>query len=281
MLSPMCPDHPSDPEPSFADLPSGPFAFTDEGSGPALVLVHGLPGSRRDFRWLVPCLTDHVRVIRLDLPGWGDTPLATERGTDLRARGGFVAAAVDALGLSSCALLGHSMGGAVAVAAADRLGDRLDALALLASAGMRRHRRMRRWGPGLVGFLLRTPLRRSLLGPLRRGFESARFPPLDDAQILHCMGSVVGTSWSAHAAAVRRLRAPTLVAWTDDDHLIEPPISEELAAACPPGPRLTFPTGGHNLQKSQAVELGQALGPWLTGLVAVEASPDELASTSP
>ena len=41
---------------------------------------------------------------------------------------------------------------------------------------------------------------------------------------------------------------------------IEAAVFEEHAAKLPAGPRLRWPTGGHNIQKSQAVELAEALG---------------------
>ena len=61
----------------------------------------------------------------------------------------------------------------------------------------------------------------------------------------------------------RRLQTPTFLGWAEDDRLIETEIFEEHAAACPEGPRRNFPTGGHNIQKTQAVEIGEALTTWL------------------
>ena len=58
-----------------------------------------------------------------------------------------------------------------------------------------------------------------------------------------------------------------LVAWCQDDPLVERQIGEELAQAAPAGPRLVFPTGGHNLQKTHAVELGEVLVPWVRRLL--------------
>ena len=55
------------------------------------------------------------------------------------------------------------------------------------------------------------------------------------------------------------LRAPTLTAFCDDDPFIEPEIQEELGALVPVGPRLRWAEGGHNVQKTHAVEVAEAL----------------------
>ncbi len=263
----MQPDHPSDLEPRILELPGGPAAYVDEGEGPVIVLVHGLPGSARDFRWLAPCLAPSLRVIRLNLPGAPGTPVRTAPGSTLRARGDFVVAMADALGLDRFVVLGHSFGGGAAVAAAEALGERARGLALLAALGTRRHRSVRRSWPRLTWALLRTPVVGARLYPrMRQGFHRAGFRGVDDATMLHTMGVIARTSWAEHGARVRRLRVPTFVSWTEDDHFLEPEVCRELAEACPAGPRLAFPDGGHNLQKSRAIEIAEALVPWVVGL---------------
>lgn len=63
-----------------------------------------------------------------------------------------------------------------------------------------------------------------------------------------------------------RLSQPTLVGWTDDDRHIDPAVVAELAAVVLDAPRLRRPTGGHDPQKSQAIEIGRALRRWVRGL---------------
>lgn len=256
------PPLPSDPPRRRGTLPGGrAFAFTDEGEGPVVLAVHGIPGSARDFRWLAPALPG-VRLVRLDLPGFGETPLASGPGASLVERGAFVAAAAQALGLERYALLGHSMGGGVAIAAAAQRPEPVTALALVSSIGLRPHRAFRRVrAPGAVATALGLPL---VGGPLRalvrRAFVTMGFSPLvTGAEVAHTLRCIAGTRFEDQAAHVKRLRAPTLLAWADDDAFIEPEVFEALAAALPEGPRLRWPTGGHNPQKGHALELGAAV----------------------
>ena len=89
----------------------------DAGSGErAFVLVHGFTGSRDDFREHVPELARLGRTIALDQRGHGGTT-NSGRGEDYTLDGlvADLAAALDALGLARADLLGHSLGGMVAL----------------------------------------------------------------------------------------------------------------------------------------------------------------------
>jgi pimeloyl-ACP methyl ester carboxylesterase len=256
------PAAPRDAEPRSAGEPGRQFTYTDEGTGPVIVAVHGLPGSRRDYRWLGAALPDGVRFVCLDLPGFGGTPLSTEARPGIEARGAFVAGALAALGIRRCLLVGHSMGGAVALSAAVQASDRVAALGLLASIGLRPHLLLRRF-VGLHAFARAVDLplvRRPTLGFLKAVFRRLGFPAqTPGTEVAHTLRCVAAVDFRVQARNTARLSVPTLAAWAGDDPFIERAVFEEHAAALPHGPRLTWPTGGHNIQKSQAVELASAL----------------------
>jgi pyruvate dehydrogenase E2 component (dihydrolipoamide acetyltransferase) len=236
------------------------FTYTDEGEGEVVVALHGLPGSVRDWRWLAPALGG-VRLVRLDLPGFGGTPARTGPGSSLEARTRFVLAALDALGIDRFVVAGHSMGGPLAMSIATS-SERASGLALLASVGLRPHRLMRKVGrhPDLPRLFDLPLVGRLLRPPLRAGFLRAGFPAsTTDAAILQSMRVFSRLSFPAIRAAAAGVRCPTLLAWAEDDPLIEGAIGLELARALPPGPRIAFPDGGHNIQKTRAVELGEAI----------------------
>ena len=263
---------PSDPPRRRVDLPKGPAAYIDEGpeEAPVLVALHGLPGSARDFRWLAPRLTPHFRVVRLDLPGFGETPLVTEPDPSPEGRARHVLATIDALGLRRVLLLGHSMGGVVACATvqlASADAERLAGLVLVSSPGVRTHALLRGKPYGLISRLLKVPGLATLLKPwVRLGFQKMGFPRYPDGELIHTLHCVAHTSIPRHAERVHDLTLPTCVVWCEDDPLIERDKLQGLADACPPGPRLGFASGGHNPQKSHALELAQALIAWRSEL---------------
>jgi pimeloyl-ACP methyl ester carboxylesterase len=248
---------PSAAVPIVVQLPTGPASIVDEGSGPAVVLVHGLPGSARDFRWFTPHLVAAgLRAVRVELPGFGGTPVATWPDPSPEGRAAFVDQVIAALDLRRPVVVGHSMGGVVATAVTAPVAG----LALISSPGLRPHRSLRRFPAAAVSVLVGGALRQRLMMPVvRRLFASAGFRGYPDAALLRTVVCVAATDLAPHATRVRAATAPTLVAWCEDDPLIEPEIFAELAAACPPGPRLRWPDGAHNPQKAHAAELAAAV----------------------
>lgn len=110
------------------------------GSGPDLVLIHGAGGSLRDFTFdLVGRLTDRYRVIAFDRPGHGWTDAAGAEGVPFdspQAQAALLQAATRQLGADNPIVLGHSYGGAVAMAWAVTQPDTLAGVVLLAGATM-------------------------------------------------------------------------------------------------------------------------------------------------
>lgn len=104
--------------------------YTVEGRGPAVLLLHGLGGFAETWRHNVAALTPRATVLALDLPGFGRSakPRASYR-LPFFAR--VIGAFVDALGLGQVSLVGHSFGGAVAVAYALAQPARVERVALI------------------------------------------------------------------------------------------------------------------------------------------------------
>lgn len=225
--------------------------------------VHGLPGTVRDFRWLAPALSDEVRLVRLDMPGFGATDAAWGFPAAGRAAD-HVARVLDHLGVDRAVLMSHSFGSTHAVAAAVRHPDRIAGLALLAPIGFRPHRGLRRLpAPRWLERGLQTPLLEDgLIRVLERAYYAAGFRGVTHGEIERTIISLNELSWPRYRARIALVTQPTLCAWTLDDRIVEPELSREVARSLPDGPRLAFPTGGHNLQKSRAVEIADALVPW-------------------
>jgi pimeloyl-ACP methyl ester carboxylesterase len=108
--------------PSFDGIP---LRYTVTGSGePVIVLVHGWSCSA-EFWCEQGALLDTGRIVALDLAGHGrSTAAVTQRRWSIEAFARDVEAVVAATGAARVVLVGHSMGGAVALAAARRLGER-------------------------------------------------------------------------------------------------------------------------------------------------------------
>lgn len=258
----MRPESPSDPDPRILALPGGPMAVADVGEGPVFVLLHGLPGSARDFRWLGAALEPTARVLRIELPGFGHSAARPRRSLDGRADA--VLEVLEVLGVERYVLLGHSMGGAVAAAVAVRAPSRVRGLALVASPGPVPHRAIAELPlpPWLIAWLLRAPTGRVLRPRVLAHFERIGFRGVTEAQLVETFRQVAATSIPEHAGNLAGLRVPTLVAWAGDDPIVEEAVSERLYWAAPLGPRIRFEEGGHALQATRSSELAEALLAW-------------------
>lgn len=256
----MHPDEPSDPPYRFLSLGRESLAYTDEGDGEvALVAIPGLPGSARDFRWFAPALAHGLRLLRVELPGFGRSTRTSNAPMTIPQRADVVRDVLDALGLDKVVLVGHSAGAIVAAHLARHHPHRVTHLAAIASPGVRPHYPLRTYRA--VSLLVRSRTLRRLLTPLsRKVYRQAGFPSyLTDAERHFTTIDAAVQDFSLHRQNVAALRCPTLVAWAKDDRLIPAAYSAELARLAPAGPRLCFDQGGHNIQKTRALEIAEAL----------------------
>lgn len=108
------------------------------GEGEDLVLIHGFGSDRLSWAGTSPALMEVARVHALDLPGHGDS-LAAEAGDGSPlALAELLADTLDAHGIARAHLLGHSLGGAIAMVLAVAEPERVRSLSLLAPAGLGR-----------------------------------------------------------------------------------------------------------------------------------------------
>ncbi len=98
-----------------------PISYTSEGRGePAIVFIHGWTCDHTHWRFQVPEFRKSFRVIAIDLPGHGASG-ADRDSWSIEGLGADVAVVVRGLELEKVFLVGHSMGGPVALAAAPKL----------------------------------------------------------------------------------------------------------------------------------------------------------------
>jgi len=110
------------------------MAYEESGGGRPIVLIHGFCGSRLYWEDAIPWLAPYGRVIAVDLRGHGGSGATDGEGDYAMERlADDVAALLDALGLDRASLFGHSLGGYVALAFAEKYPEKLTALGLVHS----------------------------------------------------------------------------------------------------------------------------------------------------
>jgi pimeloyl-ACP methyl ester carboxylesterase len=108
--------------------------YVDIGEGPVgFVLVHGMGGCWQHWSQTLPFLAGHGRALALDLPGFGRSQMPADRIT-VELLADTVAALVGGAGLERVVVMGHSLGGPVALRLADRHPRLVRAVILVAGA---------------------------------------------------------------------------------------------------------------------------------------------------
>src|SRR3954469_17669372 len=100
--------------PSTVELHGHPLSYADIGTGPAVLFVHGLLGSHRHWTQLMRALAADRRLIAPDLFGHGGS--AKPRGDySLGSHAGTLRDLLDRLEIDQVTLVGHSLGGGIAM----------------------------------------------------------------------------------------------------------------------------------------------------------------------
>jgi pimeloyl-ACP methyl ester carboxylesterase len=261
----------------MSDLPRGAVAmlngsdlhYVDAGRGPAVVFIHGLLGSHRNWDHLLDALAAERRVVAPDLLGHGAS--AKPMGDySLSSHAATLRDLLDHLGIASATLVGHSLGGGIAMQFAYLFPDRVDRLVLVSSGGLGRElspvlraatlpgaewvlplvasRWVRHRGEGLGRGLARVGIHAgSDMAEACRGLESlgdreSRRAFLATARaVIDPGGQTVNASSRLHAAAT----VPTLLVWGARDRMI-PAWHAVRAQQQIPGSRVeVFERAGH------------------------------------
>lgn len=224
------------------------LAYDSAGSGPPLVLIHGLASSRRCWDLIVDDLARDFTVYAIDLPGHGDSdPIPNQGETPATEMARAVGAFLDDHGLERAHLAGNSLGGWTALeAAADGYATSVTALCPAGLweplrkplAAIRFNRKaalvMR---PAVPALMRIAPLRRSLM---RTGVERTSTLPIDVAvEAAYAQADARGFDQAHDGALHRRFdrgaavpaHIPVTIAFGDNDRLLPAPRFQQRALA--------------------------------------------------
>jgi len=121
---PAAPPNPPGVEEHFVEIDGARMRYLRSGSGPALILVHGLMGYSFSWRYVMPVVSRVATVYAVDLLGAGFSDRPPDLDCRLRPSAERLLQFLEKLGISQFDLLGTSHGGAVAIRAAAMLSEK-------------------------------------------------------------------------------------------------------------------------------------------------------------
>jgi pimeloyl-ACP methyl ester carboxylesterase len=243
--------------------------FRRAGWGPVVLLIHGISGSSATWDGVIGALSEHYTVVAPDLLGHGES--AKPRGDySLGAYASGIRDLLSAIGHERATVVGHSLGGGVAMQLAYQFPERCERLVLVSSGGLGREvslllraatlpgsewvlpllagRRVTSAARSVGGALARVGVRPAPdVSEMWRGFESLSDPGAREA-FIHTLRSLVEPSGQRVSARDRLYLAEnvaTLLIWGERDPII--PLRHGVAAhqQIPGSQLVTFPTAGH------------------------------------
>jgi pimeloyl-ACP methyl ester carboxylesterase len=258
------------PDGRFIELDGVRLHYRERGSGPVVLMVHGLGGNARNFQALADLLADTHRVIAVDRPGCGHSTVKSGAHLPLRAQAAVIARFITALGLDRPLLIGHSLGGALSLALAIEHPARVRGLVLIAPLSQVMHAppaifralqihspRLRRW----LAWTLATPLglrrRRAVLravfapDPAPRGFDIVfgGLLGLRPSSFINACADMIGAPDELAMLAPRygEITLQTDIVVGRQDPILNPTLHGAELAKVLPNSRLMTIDGGHML----------------------------------
>ncbi len=209
------------------------IGWAEVGTGPEVVLVHGLGTGATWWTPTIPALSRSRRLLLVDLPGFGSSRGQAFR-LDIAAD--LLAAWAHQVGLERVPFIGHSMGGLVVADLAARHPELVERLVLVDAAGLALPQRVSRHLHNLLRggrYLPYSAYPVAIAAALRAG-------PLTIARAAH---QILATDLAERLA---RIVAPTLVVWGERDTLLPVEFGRRTAATIPGARFVSIPDAGHS-----------------------------------
>jgi pimeloyl-ACP methyl ester carboxylesterase len=221
-----------------------PTRLLERGSGPPVVVLHGWGGRIESVAPVVNCLERGFRVLALDLPGFGESPVPSGAwGTADYAA--FVRDTLTELGVDKAHFVGHSFGAKTSIYLAATHPDLVDKLVLQGSSGLRsapsikaRAKRAASKTARVVG-KLGDPGRRVRDAVYKR-IQSADYR--DAGALRPILVKVVNEDLSA---MLPRIRSSTLLIWGSEDDSVPVAHARAMEKAIPDAGLVLFEGAGH------------------------------------
>jgi pimeloyl-ACP methyl ester carboxylesterase len=253
--------------------------YVEMGEGPPIFFVHGLGGSWRNWLENIPYAAKSHRVVALDLPGFGTSPLPPEPIT-MKAFGDLIVSFADEIGLGpETALVGHSMGGFISTEAVIEAPERFSSLTLVAAAGItfanfpQTRKQITRIALRMMLPIASARAERNLG---RKRLRSASFkgviahPSMMSREILWELSTYAvkspGLLQAAYALAgydtrerLAEITLPTMVIWGNQDRLVPVSAAYSYERRIPKSELHLIDDTGHMVQMERAERFNQTL----------------------
>jgi pimeloyl-ACP methyl ester carboxylesterase len=241
--------------------------YYETGQGPPIILLHGLGGCAYSWRFLAPVLAQHNRVFTLDLKGYGLSAKPADGKYAVSDQANMVAAFIRSQDLHNLVVVGHSMGGAVALMTYSKVREdqpaRINRLVLIDSAGYPQKMPWFIWlakvpGVGAVGAKVVSPRLATYLVLKKCYYDDEKITeeqigtyayygslPGAGEVLLQTARQIVPADFDSLIAQYKTIGVPVLIIWGQEDQVVPLAVGKNFKRDIPNSELVILPKCGH------------------------------------
>ncbi|NIK13112.1 alpha/beta fold hydrolase [Alkalibacillus almallahensis] len=227
---------------------------------PVMILIHGFLASTYSFSSITPELSKHYSILALDLPGFGQSEKSVTFEYSFKQYRQLIVAVMDYFDIDRAHLVGHSMGGQVALSVAKASPERVNTLMLLCSSGyLKRAKTWLRYSsymPFFYRFVYRYFKRKDVRNVMEKVLYRHELitdemmdtytKPLLDINFHKSLTRLLRQrEGDLSTEELQQISVPTLLIWGREDEIVPLKIGERLTEDLPNSQLEVFDESGH------------------------------------
>ncbi|MFC4025758.1 alpha/beta fold hydrolase [Oceanobacillus longus] len=237
---------------------------------PPIVLIHGFVSSIYTFNRLIPLLEKHFSILALDLPGFGKSEKSTSFVYTHENYAKLVAKCIDYFSLENVCIIGHSMGGQVALYTARVIPNKIKKLVLLSSSGYLRS--TNRWMvycsylPLFNQFVKQRVKKSNVKESLQNVFYNPSLiteehirefeNPLKDKNFYKSLIRLLRhREGDLDSDQLREIQTPALLIWGQEDRVVPLGVGKRMVRDLPNAKLITYEETGHFVTEERSKEI--------------------------
>ncbi len=246
--------------------------YIDQGSGPIIIMIHGLGGSHRNFEKIAKELSKDYRIIRIDLPGFGLSEFPKNSTDLISIYDEAIDSLINRLKLDTVVLMGNSMGGMVSWVYTYKHPEKVSKLILMGSAGYNLET-ARKQAIQFARFDFVSVLAKKGL-PLYITNHAVHRCYFDDKYIIESEVKKANMFWNIEGnldvffqitktkqfpdeAWIKQIKQPTLIIWGENDQIAPLINASKFEKDIVHSKKLIYPNCGHLPQNEYTEKLAK------------------------
>ncbi|KHF39707.1 alpha/beta fold hydrolase [Halalkalibacter okhensis] len=237
---------------------------------PPILLIHGFVSSTYTFNRLIPLLKEKFSVVAIDLPGFGRSEKSKTFVYSFESYAAFIAECIDHFQLDGVTIVGHSMGGQIALYAAKRAPSKIKKLILICSSGYLKRARKSLIYCTYIPFFRFFVERYIRMKDVKKSLENVVYnrtlinkemmeefarPLLEKDFYRSLIRLLRYREGDLSSEQLREITIPTLLIWGEEDQVVPLSVGKRLVEDLPNANLITYEKTGHLVTEERTEEL--------------------------